>query len=94
MTIISQTDRDFQRATDTVSIFLRTFHVASLLRAVGAAKQKGVAVMDIFRFILSNVFTGRSMYRQSFPKPSTMGSPRTLATVSLSMPASTGQDSP
>ena len=68
MTIISQTDRDFQRATDTVSIFLRTFHVASLLRAVGAAKQKGVAVMDIFRFILSNVFTGRSMYRQMLSK--------------------------
>ena len=64
MTIISQTDRDFQRATDTVSIFLRTFHIASLLRAVGAAKQKGVAVMDIFRFILSNVFTCRSIYRQ------------------------------
>ena len=68
MTIISQTDKDFQRATDTVSIFFRTFHIASLLRAVGAAKQKGVPVMDIFRFILSNVFTGRSMYRQMLSK--------------------------
>ena len=73
MTIISQTDRDFQRATDTVSIFLRTFHIASLLRAVGAAKRKGVAVMDIFRFILANVFTSRSMYRQMLSNSSGAG---------------------
>ena len=64
MPIISQTDKDFQQSADTISIFLRTFHIASLLRAVGAAKQKGVRAMDIFRFILSSVFSGRSIYRQ------------------------------
>lgn len=73
MAIISQTDKDFQQSADTVSIFLRTFHIASLLRAVGAAKQKGVPAVDIFCFILSNVFTGRSIYRQMLSTPAGAG---------------------
>ena len=63
MSIVSQNEEDFQRSAKSVSIFLRTFQIAKLLRTVRAMKQKGVSALDSFRCILTSVFADRSIYR-------------------------------
>ena len=44
--------------------FFRTFKIGALLRKCNAQKEKGIPVIDIFKYKLCNVFTGRSMYMQ------------------------------
>ena len=47
MAIISQKDEDLQQFAQSVSVFLRTFHIANLLRVAGAMKEKGVSIAEI-----------------------------------------------
>ena len=49
---------------DSVTGFLKEFHVGKLLFQCNAGKMKGIPVMDIFRYLLCLVFSGRSMYMQ------------------------------
>ena len=57
-------DQDGQVLFNAISSFFHTFGIGNLLRKCNAQKEKGVPVLDIFKYKLCNVFTGRSMYMQ------------------------------
>ena len=61
--IIAQ-DQDGQQLFNAISSFFRTFGIGKLLRMCNAQKEKGVPVLDIFKYKLCNVFSDRSMYMQ------------------------------
>ncbi len=63
MSIISQNQQD-EELFNTISNFFKTFRIGELLRKCNACKQKGVPVLDIFKYKLCNVFSDRSMYMQ------------------------------
>ena len=63
MYIIPQNQQD-EELFSTISNFFRTFGIGELLRKCNACKQKGVPVLDIFRYKLCNVFSDRRMYMQ------------------------------
>lgn len=62
-TIISQ-DNEGQNLYNAISSFFSKFKIGDLLRKCNAQKEKGVPVMDIFKYKLCNVFADRSMYMQ------------------------------
>jgi len=49
---------------NAISFFFRLFGIGNLLRKCNAQKEKGVPVLDIFKYKLCNVFSDRSMYMQ------------------------------
>ncbi len=57
-------DQDGQELFNAISSFYRKFKIGDLLRKCNASKEKGVPVMDVFKYKLCNVFAGRSMYMQ------------------------------
>ena len=57
-------DQDGQVLFNAISSFFHTFGIGNLLRKCNAQKEKGVPVLDIFKYKLCNVFSGRSMYMQ------------------------------
>ena len=57
-------DQDGQELFNAISSFFCNFKVGNLLRKCNAQKEKGVAVLDIFKYKLCNVFSDRSMYMQ------------------------------
>ncbi len=57
-------DQDGQELFNAISSFFHTFGIGNLLRKCNAQKEKGVPVLDIFKYKLCNVFSGRSMYMQ------------------------------
>ena len=57
-------DQDGQNLFNAISSFFSTFEIGNLLRKCNAQKEKGVPVLDIFKYKLCNVFAGRSMYMQ------------------------------
>ena len=61
--IITQ-DQDGQNLFHAISSFFCTFEIGKLLRKCNAQKEKGVPVLDIFKYKLCNVFSDRSMYMQ------------------------------
>lgn len=61
--IITQ-NQDGQNLFQAISSFFSTFEIGKLLRKCNAQKEKGVPVLDIFRYKLCNVFRDRSMYMQ------------------------------
>lgn len=61
--IISQ-NQDGQELFNAISSFFSTFGIGNLLRKCNAQKEKGVPVIDIFKYKLCNVFSNRSMYMQ------------------------------
>lgn len=63
MSIIPQNTND-EELFNTISNFFKTFKIGDLLRKCNACKQKGVPVLDIFKYKLCNVFSDRSMYMQ------------------------------
>jgi hypothetical protein len=64
MTIIPQTDINEQQISSAIDSFLKTFLVANLLRRCNACKEKGVSSLELFRYLMNNVFNSRSMYMQ------------------------------
>ena len=58
--IITQ-DQDGQNLFNAISSFFNIFEIGNLLRKCNARKEKGVQVIDIFKYKLCNVFSGRSM---------------------------------
>ncbi|MBP3896683.1 MAG: transposase [Mogibacterium sp.] len=64
MTILPQNDHDGQMLSTSIDRFLKMFLVGDILRRCNARKEKGVPVMKIFRYLMSNVFNARSMYMQ------------------------------
>lgn len=57
-------DQNGQELFNAISSFFCCFKVGVLLRRCNAQKEKGVAVLDIFKYKLCNVFSDRSMYMQ------------------------------
>ena len=57
-------DQHGQELFNAISSFFHTFGIGNLLRKCNAQKEKGVPVLDIFKYKLCNVFSGRSMYMQ------------------------------
>ncbi len=44
--------------------FFSVYHIGNLLRKCNVSKEKGVPVIDIFKYKLCNVFKRASMYMQ------------------------------
>lgn len=63
MSILPQNQGE-QELFNAISSFFRTFKIGNLLRKCNAQKEKGVPVLDIFKYKLCNVFSDRSMYMQ------------------------------
>lgn len=63
-TSILPQDQDGQELYNAISSFFSNFHIGKLLRKCNAQKEKGVPVIQIFKYKLCNVFAGRSMYMQ------------------------------
>ena len=61
--IITQ-DQDGKNLFNAISSFFSTFGIGNLLRKCNARKEKGISVIDIFKYKLCNVFSNRSMYMQ------------------------------
>ena len=61
--IITQ-NQDGKKLFNAISSFFKTFGIGNLLRKCNAQKEKGVPVIDIFKYKLCNVFSDRSMYMQ------------------------------
>lgn len=57
-------DQDGKNIFNAISAFFRVFMIGKLLRQCNAQKEKGVPVLDIFKYKLCNIFSGRSMYMQ------------------------------
>lgn len=57
-------DHDRQELFNAISSFFSRFKVGNLLRKCNAQKEKGVPVLQIFKYKLCNVFADRSMYMQ------------------------------
>jgi len=57
-------DQDGQDIFNAISSFFCTFGIGDLLRKCNAQKEKGVPILDIFKYKLCNVFSDRSMYMQ------------------------------
>ena len=53
--VISQNQQD-EELFNTITAFFKTFKIGDLLRKCNACKQKGVPVLDIFKYKLCNVF--------------------------------------
>lgn len=63
-TSILPQDQDGQELYNAISSFFSNFHIGRLLRKCNAQKEKGVPVIQIFKYKLCNVFSDRSMYLQ------------------------------
>ena len=63
MSIIPQNQQD-EELFNTISRFFKTFKIGDLLRRCNACKQKGVPVLDVFKYKFCNIFSDRSMYMQ------------------------------
>ena len=57
-------DQDGHDLFNAISSFFTRFGVGKLLRKCNAQKEKGVPVLQIFKYKLCNVFSDRSMYMQ------------------------------
>lgn len=57
-------DQNGQDFFNAISSFFCTFGIGNLLRKCNAQKEKGVPVIDIFKYKLCNVFSDRSLYMQ------------------------------
>ena len=57
-------DKDGQELFNAISSFFSGFGIGNLLRKCNAQKEKGVPVIDLFKYKLCNVFADRSMYMQ------------------------------
>ncbi len=64
MSSIPRNEEKENEIFDSVTGFLKEFHVGKLLFQYNAGKMKGIPVIDIFRFLLCLIFSDRSMYMQ------------------------------
>ena len=64
MSIIPQGYESNQEYESRISKFLSNYEIGKLLRKCGAGKEKGIAIVQIFRYLLCLMFSDRSMYMQ------------------------------
>lgn len=63
ITIISQ-NQDEKELENSISSFFSKHKLGDLLKRCNARKEKGVPVLDIFKYKMTNVFAKKSMYMQ------------------------------
>ena len=64
MSIITHGYENNQECESRISKFFSSYKIGDLLRKCGAGKEKGVAIVQIFRYLLCLMFSDRSMYMQ------------------------------
>ena len=64
MSIITQEYEKNQACKSRISRFFSSYKIGDMLRRCGAGKEKGIAVVQIFRYLLCLMFSDRSMYMQ------------------------------
>lgn len=64
MSIVSQNVEKQNEISDSVNHFLSRYKVGKLLFRCGAGKEKGIPVMQIFRYLIMLMFDRKSMYMQ------------------------------
>ena len=64
MSSIPQNNLNENEVSDFATKFIARFRVSRLLFKCNAGKEKGIPVMDIFRYLLCLIFSDRSMYMQ------------------------------
>ena len=64
MSSIPQTTDNGNSVSDFATKFMKRFHLGKLLFKCNAGKEKGIPVMDIFRFLFCMMFSDRSFYMQ------------------------------
>ena len=63
MSIIPQ-NKESNELFNAISSFFSIFQIGNLLRMCNAQKEKGISVVDIFKYKLCNIFADRSLYMQ------------------------------
>ena len=64
MSSIPQTTDNGNSVSDFATKFMKRFHLGKLLFKCNAGKEKGIPVMDVFRFLFCMMFSDRSFYMQ------------------------------
>ena len=64
MSSIPQITDDGNSISDFATKFMKRFHIGCLLFKCNAGKEKGIPVMDIFRYLFCMMFSNRSIYMQ------------------------------
>ena len=64
MSIITQEYEKNQACESRISRFFSSYKIGDMLRKCGAGKEKGIAVVRIFRYLLCLMFSDRSMYME------------------------------
>ena len=90
MSSIPQTTDNGNSVSDFATKFMQRFHLGKLLFKCNAGKEKGIPVMDVFRFLFCMMFSDRSFYMQMKTGTLGKGSPKTPSTVFLTTPGRTG----
>ena len=60
--IVAQNDQNEKQFSLSIKSFFTRFHIGSILREANAYKEKGISAVSVFLYLVSLVFTGRSMY--------------------------------
>lgn len=64
MSIVPSNVDNEQEISNTISRFISDFKIGALLKKCNCKKEKGTPYMELFTYILCNVFRDRSMYMQ------------------------------
>lgn len=64
MSSIPQITDNGNNVSDFATKFLKRFHIGHLLFKCNAGKEKGIPVMDLFRYLFCMMFSDRSIYMQ------------------------------
>ncbi len=64
MSSIPQTTENGNSVSDFATKFMKRFHIGRFLFQCNAGKEKGIPVMDIFRYLFCMMFSDRSIYMQ------------------------------
>ncbi len=64
MSIIPSSVENEQEISNSILRFIRDFKIGALLKKCNCKKEKGIPFMQLFTYILCNVFRDRSMYMQ------------------------------
>ena len=64
MSSIPRNSQNENNVLDFVTNFIAELHIGKLLFKSNAGKEKGIPVMDIFRYLFCLLFSDRSMYMQ------------------------------
>ena len=64
MSIVSQNNTKEEVLIDSVQRFFSKHHIGRLLKKCNGTKEKGIPAITLFKYKLSNIFVGKSMYMQ------------------------------